>query len=109
MFLSVLSRLMVCCSLQSPLTQTSNLEEPRGGSEFNALKSVALDHLGNIAARLRAIQQQVEIDPLPTLDEVGDLPELTKCNLKPGNLYRRCGGSRTSYESPDSRTCVPQW
>lgn len=50
--------------------QTSALDDTRGGLEANAAKGIALDHLGDVAAKLRTFQQEAEADPLPTLDEV---------------------------------------
>lgn len=47
------------------------LKDPKTNSETNALRSVALDYLGDIAARLRYLQLDMRSQRVvPTLDEV---------------------------------------
>jgi cohesin loading factor subunit SCC2 len=50
----------------------NSLEDAKAGAEGNASKGVALDHLGDIAARLKALQLEMERNEIvPSLDEVG--------------------------------------
>jgi hypothetical protein len=47
------------------------LEDGKAGGEASAAKGIALDHLGDIAAKLRGLQLGMDQDVLiPSLDEV---------------------------------------
>lgn len=57
-------------SVLSKILMTA-LEETKVSADANAARSVALDYLGNIAARLRALHLDMQSRPLiPSLDEV---------------------------------------
>ena len=45
------------------------VEDPKSGSESSA-KSIALDHLGDIAARIRSLHAQMTTNLVPTFEEV---------------------------------------
>lgn len=46
------------------------LEETKTGSDSSTAKSIALDHLGDVAAKLRSVTTKVSEKPIPTLDEI---------------------------------------
>jgi cohesin loading factor subunit SCC2 len=48
----------------------SSVEDSKSGSENSAAKSIALDHLGDIAARIRSLGEEMGVEPTPTFDEV---------------------------------------
>jgi cohesin loading factor subunit SCC2 len=48
----------------------SSVEDTKPGSDNSAAKSIALDHLGDIAARIRALGKEMAVQPIPTFDEV---------------------------------------
>jgi len=45
------------------------VEDPKSSAD-SAAKSIALDHLGDIAARIRALHAQMSNTPVPTLEEI---------------------------------------
>lgn len=45
------------------------VEDPKSSAD-SAAKSIALDHLGDIAARIRSLQAQMSNHPVPTLEEI---------------------------------------
>jgi hypothetical protein len=45
------------------------VEDPKSGSESSA-KSIALDHLGDIAARIRSLHAQMTTNFVPTFEEI---------------------------------------
>lgn len=47
-------------NVNSPLLQVNALDDARTGVEQVATKSLALDHLGNIAAGLRSVSLRAE-------------------------------------------------
>jgi len=54
----------------------AQLENKQTTSEANAAKSVALDYLGEIAARIRTLQLQMDAQPIvPSLDELIAKPD----------------------------------
>ena len=83
LYLTVLSKLMVSCMLQflfelrkCSLPQMSSLEDNKTGGDSSAAKGVALDYLGDIAARLRAFRLEMDGDQsVPSLDEVSYMNE----------------------------------
>jgi cohesin loading factor subunit SCC2 len=46
------------------------VEDPKSGPEHSSAKSIALDHLGDIAARIRYFKGQMPVQPIPTVDEI---------------------------------------
>lgn len=48
----------------------SALDERKTGPDASAAKNVALDHLGDVAARIRKLAAQMDQQPVPTLDEI---------------------------------------
>lgn len=46
------------------------LEDTKTGSDGSTAKSIALDHLGDVAAKLRAVNTKMSEKPIPTLDEI---------------------------------------
>lgn len=48
----------------------SSVEDSKSGSDNSVAKSIALDHLGDIAARIRSLGIEMGIQPIPTFDEV---------------------------------------
>jgi cohesin loading factor subunit SCC2 len=49
----------------------SPLEDPKPGAEASAVRNIALDYLGDIAARLRSFHPEMQGEgSVPSLDEV---------------------------------------
>jgi cohesin loading factor subunit SCC2 len=63
LYLSVISRLLI-----------NVVESHATGHEASAAKSIALDYLGDVAAKLKGFQQSTSGDNVPSLDQVRHLP-----------------------------------
>lgn len=50
--------------------QMKALEDTKTGSDGSTAKSIALDHLGDVAAKLRALNTKTSDKSIPTLDEI---------------------------------------
>jgi cohesin loading factor subunit SCC2 len=51
--------------------QIHHLEDHKQGAESSSAKNVALDYIGDIGARLRSLQLEMESQPIvPSLDEL---------------------------------------
>lgn len=71
LFLSVISRLMVSLPAKPQADlQMNAVEDPKSGADNSAAKSIALDHLGDIAARIRALHAQMSNQSVPTFEEI---------------------------------------